>query len=157
MTAPDHPGVIAPPPLLFLTALLAGVAVSRWTAWTVAVPLAPPVRVALGLALVLPGAALAVWAIRTMRRARTPVEPWRTPQALVTTGPFARSRNPIYVAMATITAGLAVALDALPALALLAPALLVLRQGVVLREERYLEPRFGDEYRAYTARVRRWL
>lgn len=155
-TAPgDHPGVVAPPPLIFLTPLLLGLAL-RWA------PVPAPaldlrLRLGVGLPLVVAGAALGVWGLATMRRARTPAEPWKTPRALVTDGPFARTRNPLYVAMALIVAGLALALDALLALPLLVPALLVVRQGVVLREERYLERKFGDEYRAYCARVRRWL
>lgn len=152
----DHPGIVAPPPLIFLVPLLLGLAL-RWGAPLPPLSLEPWVRVALGPPLVALGGALGAWGFVTMRRARTPVDPWKTPRALVTAGPFARSRNPLYVALTLVYAGLALSCDALHALALLAPALVVLRQGVVLREERYLQRKFGDEYRAYAARVRRWL
>ncbi|MBM3517557.1 MAG: isoprenylcysteine carboxylmethyltransferase family protein [Alphaproteobacteria bacterium] len=96
-------------------------------------------------------------AISRLRRHRTPVETWRPSAALVTDGVYHLSRNPIYVSLSLIYAGIGVALDSLWALAVLAPLLVVIRYGVIAPEERYLAARFGDAYRAYRRSVRRWL
>ncbi len=75
----------------------------------------------------------------------------------MTDGPFRYSRNPIYIADAVLYVGLALALDWIWALALLPFVLVVVRFGVIEREERYLERQFSDEYLRYKQRVRRWL
>ena len=77
--------------------------------------------------------------------------------ALVRSGPYRFSRNPIYVAFTLLQIGFAVWLDSAWILAMLAPVLLVMSYGVIAREERYLEARFGEEYRSYARSVRRWL
>ncbi len=77
--------------------------------------------------------------------------------AIITTGPFRYSRNPAYVALTLLCVGLGVLLDNPWILVLLLPAVLLVHFGVVRREERYLERRFGEEYRRYKASVRRWL
>jgi protein-S-isoprenylcysteine O-methyltransferase Ste14 len=101
--------------------------------------------------------ALAVWAIVTMTRAGSSV-PTNLPTAtIVETGPYRVTRNPIYLGMFLGLAGLAIAFDSLWLLVALAAFALVIRYGVVAREEAYLERRFGDVYRRYRARVRRWL
>lgn len=152
----DTPGVIAPPPVLFGGALAIGAALDFWL---LRVPTGLPVSLRLGAGAVL--AAVAGWliagAFRGFRRAGTAVEPWRPSTALVTGGVYRHTRNPIYLAMALLYAGLALAIDSVMALVLLPPLLALVQAGVVLREERYLERRFGDEYRRYRASVRRWL
>jgi protein-S-isoprenylcysteine O-methyltransferase Ste14 len=107
----------------------------------------------LGLA----GLALGVAGIRNFFRAGTPVPTNQPTRALVTSGIHARSRNPIYIGLFLLYAGIAVAATSPYALILLLPLALVMRYGVVAREETYLEQRFGDAYREYKARVRRWL
>jgi protein-S-isoprenylcysteine O-methyltransferase Ste14 len=77
--------------------------------------------------------------------------------ALVTEGPFRYSRNPIYVALTLLYVGVALLINALWILLLIVPAVLVLRYGVIAREEAYLARKFGDAYRQYMAQVRRWL
>jgi protein-S-isoprenylcysteine O-methyltransferase Ste14 len=77
--------------------------------------------------------------------------------ALVTEGPFRYSRNPIYVALTLLYVGVALLINALWILLLVVPAVLVLRYGVIAREEAYLTRKFGDAYRQYTTQVRRWL
>ena len=150
----DNPGVIAPPPLIFLGFLVAGFALD-W-AWPAAMlPEAP--RYALGAALAAAGIAVAIAAIRLFRAADTNVVPHKPTTAILTAGPFAYSRNPLYLALSAFHAAIAIAADNSWALALLAPALVVVRYGVIAREERYLEAKFGDEYRAYKAGVRRWF
>ncbi len=92
-----------------------------------------------------------------MERAGTNVNPREPTTALVVSGPFRFSRNPLYVALTLMYAGLAVVANAFWVLVLLVPVLLVLHSGVVRREERYLEAKFGEAYRQYRARVRRYL
>ncbi len=96
-------------------------------------------------------------AIRQFRAAGTNVETWRPTEAIVTRGVYARTRNPIYLAMLAIYTGIALGVDSAWLLALVIPLALVLRYGVIAREERYLEAKFGEPYRAYRATVRRWL
>jgi protein-S-isoprenylcysteine O-methyltransferase Ste14 len=92
----------------------------------------------------------------TMKRARTPIHNARTPTTLVESGPFRFSRNPMYVFGSIWYAGLALLLVEPWSLALLAAVVVVTHYGVVLREEEYLERRFGDPYRQYKHRVPRY-
>lgn len=92
-----------------------------------------------------------------MKRAGTDPRPSRPSTAIVTSGPFRFMRNPMYVGTTSLYAGVSLLANAVWPLVLLVPLLLVLRWGVVSREERYLEAKFGDSYRAYRAQVRRWL
>jgi protein-S-isoprenylcysteine O-methyltransferase Ste14 len=153
-TANDHPGVIARPPRIVLATLFLGLAL-EWLGPT-HLP-GGALRVASGVALVAVGVALMAAAMRQFRAAGTHVETWRPAQTIVTWGVYARTRNPIYVAMLAIYAGLALLADSIWLLGLLVPLALVLRYGVIAREERYLEAKFGEPYRAYRAKVRRWL
>jgi protein-S-isoprenylcysteine O-methyltransferase Ste14 len=154
MTARDAPGVIAPPPLIYLLAFGAGLGLDG------ALPSAsPPAAVAVpaGAALAAGGCALAGSFVAAFRRARTPVDPRHATTALVTSGPYRISRNPGYLGLTLVYTGATVATGKLWALVPLVGALVVIDRGVIAREERYLERKFGDEYRSYRARVRRWL
>ena len=95
--------------------------------------------------------------VRAFRRANTPVDPGRATTAIVTTGPYRLSRNPGYLAMALAYAGIAVLTDTLWAFVTLLPTLILIDRGVIKREERYLELKFGEDYLRYKARTRRWL
>jgi protein-S-isoprenylcysteine O-methyltransferase Ste14 len=152
----DTAEVLAPPPLLFV---LCGGA-----AWGVEA-LVPvdlggatfETREAVGGTLAALAFLLAGWAIGTMMRAGTPVEPWEPTERIVARGPYRFSRNPIYVSLLLLFLAIAVAVDS-PWFYLAVPVLfLLLHRGVVLREEKYLGQKFGEEYAGYTRRVRRWL
>lgn len=91
------------------------------------------------------------------RSARTSFDVRKPTTVLITDGPFRFSRNPGYLALSLLYAGIAVIADSLWVLALLAPALFVMHYGVIAREELYLERKFGSQYLEYKARVRRWL
>jgi protein-S-isoprenylcysteine O-methyltransferase Ste14 len=150
-------GVIARPPLLFLGALLVAAMLDRWLPLPLAaLPQGLVSWITAGL-LILLGLAIAFAAIRGFGRAGTPVPTNRPTSALVTTGIHARTRNPIYVGMFCIYVGVAVAAASAWALVLLVPLALLIRYGVVAREEAYLERCFGEDYRQYKARVRRWV
>jgi protein-S-isoprenylcysteine O-methyltransferase Ste14 len=101
--------------------------------------------------------ALAVWSFASFWRARTSPLPIQPSAALVTTGPYRFIRNPMYVSLAFLYAGLAFWYDIFWALLLLPAAIVLVRYLVLAGEERYLEQRFGDEYRRYKERVPRWL
>jgi len=153
----DTAGVIAPPPLIGLATLVLGIAADwLWPTNVLASVLTWPARIGLGAALLLGGGVLVVVAERTFHRVGTNVPPWRPALALATTGIYARVRNPMYVGLILILAGIAVALASDWMLILLVPTALILHFGVVLREERYLEAKFGEDYRRYKRRVPRY-
>jgi protein-S-isoprenylcysteine O-methyltransferase Ste14 len=110
-----------------------------------------------GLAMLCCGAALAVWSRRTMESAGTNVNPSLPATTLVMTGPYAFSRNPMYVARTGLYLGLGLVVNALCVLVAVVPLLIVMQYKVIKPEERYLEARFGEAYRQYRSRVRRWL
>lgn len=146
--------VIAPPPLIYLGFLGAGFALEAL--WPVAL-LPQGVRYVLGGLLIGAGALVMALALRSLRAARTHVQTWKPTTAIVTGGPYRYSRNPIYLAMSALYAGIGIAADSAWVLVLLAPLLAVVRFGVIGREERYLARRFGDAYLRYKDSVRRWL
>jgi protein-S-isoprenylcysteine O-methyltransferase Ste14 len=110
-----------------------------------------------GGCLIAGGLVLSGAVVRHFRRAGTPVTPWRETRHLVLSGPYRFSRNPDYVGQALIVGGLGLLLRVAWVILALAPALLLVRYGVIAREERYLERRFGEEYRQFRGRIRRWL
>ena len=101
--------------------------------------------------------AFALWAQRIMRAAGTNIRPDQPATAIVSEGPFVFTRNPLYLTLLALYAGIGIALASTTFLAVIVPLALVLHFGVVLREERYLEAKFGDVYRDYKSRVRRWI
>ena len=101
--------------------------------------------------------ALFTWAIVTITRAGSNVPTSLPTTTIVNTGPYRFTRNPIYLGMVLGLIGLAIALNSLWLLLMLVPFALVIRYGVVTREEVYLERKSGDVYRGYRSRVRRWL
>lgn len=92
-----------------------------------------------------------------MVRAGTNVNPAKPATALVTTGPFRLSRNPLYVSLTLLYVGIALLFNAVMPWLLLPGVLWVVQYGVIKREEAYLEGRFGQAYLDYAAKVRRWL
>jgi len=103
------------------------------------------------------GIGLGGWFAWTMRRAGTPIDPYQAPTALVTEGPFRRTRNPAYVGLTLIYAGLSLLTGILWPVLLLPGVLLAVDRGVIQREERYLGKQFRAAYSEYRRRVRRWL
>jgi protein-S-isoprenylcysteine O-methyltransferase Ste14 len=156
MNDTETAGVIARPPLIFLGALLLGLGSDHLLPAPLVVRSGPMQWIAAGALLVI-GLAVAAAGIRNFSRAATPVPTNKPTRALVTTGIHGRTRNPIYLGMFLIYAGIALGLRSPWALILAAPLALTMRHGVVAREEAYLGRQFGDAYRDYQARVRRWL
>lgn len=147
-------GVIARPPLIYLAGLVIGLVASALAPR----PILPEhARYAIGIPLIAAAVALFVWALNAMRRAGTSVRTSDPTTALVTAAPFRFSRNPIYVSFTLCYAGIALAAQSLWALLLLLVVLVLIRRGVIEREEQYLEGKFGRDYVQYSARVRRWI
>jgi len=150
----DSPGVVALPPFLYGGAFLV-VLVLRWI-WPMPI-LGRSVIIWPGLALVAVGLGIAIWGRRTMVAAGTNVNPSRPATVIVTSGPFRFSRNPLYVSLTLLYLGLSLAFDTWWGPIALIPLLIVMHLGVVLREERYLDKKFGESYRQYRSSVRRYL
>ena len=150
----DNPGIRVPPPLIYLLALLLGLLLNRRLDFPF---LSRGVARVLGWPLVGGGMALAVWFARTLHGADTTLRTDKPVSSLVQEGPFHYSRNPGYLSLTMIYAGIAVLRNALWAILLLPLALYVIQREVIEREERYLERTFGEEYLAYKRRVRRWV
>jgi protein-S-isoprenylcysteine O-methyltransferase Ste14 len=150
-------GVIARPPLLFLAALLIGFVLDRLLHLPFPATEIDLVRWIIGGSLILIGLALAAAGIRNFSRAGTSVRSIKPTRALVTTGIHGWTRNPIYLGLFLVYGGIGVAAQSPWILILTLPLAITIRYGVVAREEAYLERRFGDTYRDYKARVRRWV
>jgi protein-S-isoprenylcysteine O-methyltransferase Ste14 len=153
----DTAGVIAPPPLIALATLVIGVA-GDWLLPlnALASVLNWPARIGIGAVLLLAGGALVVVGEQAFKQVGTNVKPWRPSLALATTGIYAHLRNPMYVGAILILTGLAAALASDWMAILLLPTALLLHFGVVRREERYLDAKFGEDYRRYKASVPRY-
>lgn len=142
------------PPVVVLASLLSGAVLT--VAWPL--PFLPRLlRLPGGGLLVAMAAALFSYSIRQFRTAGTPVPGNRPTTAIVRTGPYRFSRNPIYLAFFALHLGLTIWVDSLWLVVTLIATVAIIAVVVVPREERYLTERFGAEYLEYKASVRRWL
>ncbi len=154
MNSSDNSGVRVPPPLYYLITLLVGIALRRFLPF----PLFGTHEATIAAwVLVAAGFLFAVWGASTMLRARTAINPTKPTTAIARSGPFRFSRNPLYLALAIVYSGLSIYFRSLPALLLLPVAMTLMYYTVIRYEERYLEGKFGDEYRNYRKSVRRWV
>ena len=150
----DNPGVIAFPPLIWLVAAVAG--------WLLHFFFPHPMMAAsvsrlIGIALVVIAPLIALSAVLAMRAGGTNIDPAKPALAIVRSGPYRFTRNPMYLALCLLQVGSSFLLNDWVALLLLIPLALVLHYGVILREERYLERKFGEPYLALKRDVRRWI
>jgi protein-S-isoprenylcysteine O-methyltransferase Ste14 len=153
--ATDKSDAVVRPPIAWALAILVGMGLD----WLYPIPFLPtPVSAAwVGGAIFALGFVLAIWAIATIRMAGTRVETNKPTTAIVENGPYRFTRNPIYLGMLLGQTGLAIGFNSLWILATLVPFYFVIRYGVVMREEAYLERKFSKVYLDYKSRVRRWL
>src|SRR5215470_11669411 len=151
----DTANVTFRPPIAWAVAVLAGFALN----WLIPLPFLPAAMPAgwLGAMVFALALALFAWAIATITKAGSNVPTSLPTTTIVNTGPYRFTCNPIYLGMVLGLIGLAIALNSLWLLMMLVPFALVIRYGVVAREEVYLERKFGNVYRDYRSRVRRWL
>jgi protein-S-isoprenylcysteine O-methyltransferase Ste14 len=154
MSTGDNPGVVAFPPLIFGSFAAVGIGLHfiapvrllpYWTAFGI------------GIALAVLSASLALWAKRIMDAAGTNVRPDKPTLAIVREGPYRFTRNPMYLALCLLQVATGFIVNDWIALLLVIPLGLVLHFGVILREERYLETKFGEPYLDLKRRVRRWI
>ena len=151
----DTAQAVVRPPLAWGFAVIAGLALN----WLVPVSVLPEELPAgwIGAIVFVLALLLFAWAVVTITRAGSNVPGNRPTITVVESGPYRFTRNPIYLGMFLGLIGLAIAFNDLWLLVMLVPFALVIRYGVVAREEAYLERKFGDVYRGYRSRVRRWL
>ena len=154
--APDVAGVIALPPLIFLGFLAAATVLEAVVPLPVLAAHAFP-RYLAGATLAACGFVMIVMGTRRFQAAGTNIPPNLPTTALVVDGIYRRTRNPLYLGATLVYLGLSVAAGSFWAIGLVIPLLGVINTGVIAREERYLERKFGDAYRTYKARVRRWI
>ncbi len=150
----DHAGVKTHPPILLLLSLMAAFLLN----WLLPLPIALPdyFRVG-GILIAAAGFASAFMAVRQFGVARTTLDPHGSVGALVTSGPYRFSRNPIYLGFICVLVGLPLALGSYWGI-ILSPVLVLLMHNLVIQhEEAYLENKFKDQYTGYRSRVRRWL
>lgn len=151
----DNPGVIILPPVLYGVAIVLALLLN----WFWPLSILPNTATAIwsGVPLLLLSGALALWGKRSMKQAGTNINPSQPATSLVITGPFYFSRNPLYLSLTILFVGLSLIANNLWGLVAIVPVLVVLHFGVILREERYLEAKFSENYRQYCSKVRRWL
>ena len=150
---PDHANVIAPPPVIYLCAVIVGLILHF--VWPVAIFSAKTTW--MGVTLVGLSLTLGFWGRNQFKKADTSIRPDQSTTAIIRTGPYGFSRNPLYLSIAILQAGIGVWANSLWILIMLVPALVVISRWVIAREERYLERKFGEEYLNYKASVRRWV
>lgn len=149
----NHTGVPFPPPLLPIGAIAAGALLNLWFPhW----PLGLPWMIA-GGSLFAAGAIFSAWALLQMRRHRTTPSPFGAATALLSTGPYRITRNPLYLSILLIQIAVALAFGLAGTLALLPLSWLLLDHFVIPREEAFLRAAFPAEFADYSARVRRWI
>ncbi len=148
------PGVRIHPPLIYAGSILGGIGIDR--IWPLSMPLGlhGPLYSGIILLLVL---ALAAFCMAEFHKAGTDVRPDRPDSALITSGPYCHSRNPLYIGLTLVQVGAAVWFDNAWVLALSAVSVFVISRYAIRLEERYLERQFGDAYLDYKQRVRRWI
>ncbi len=152
----DHAGVTVSPVLTIAPPLVAGLLLHfLWTQLRIF----PEwwIGLAVGWPLVVAGVLLLAWSVRTMFRAGVDPDPNEPTSAIVATGPYALSRNPIYVSFNVVYVGIAFIVNTVWPIAVLPVGIALLYHGVIARDERYLERVFGDEYLKYKVRVRCWI
>lgn len=153
-TETDNAGVLAPPPVIYAGTAVAAVILH----WIVPQPLpGEDLRLAVGPILAVLSVVLAVASIRRFRKAGTNVRPWEPTTTIVDTGPYRFTRNPMYLGLTGLYVGIGLIVGSLWFAVLFPPLIIVMQRGVILREEVYLARKFGEPYRSYKAKVRRWI
>jgi len=151
---PDHPGVIAFPPLIWLVNAVISVVVHL----LMPVPIMRyGVCLVCGIIFIILASTLALSAFRTMKAAGTNILPSKPALTIVRSGPFRFTRNPMYLSLCLLQVALGFFLNDWITLLLVVPLALIFYYGVILREERYLSAKFGEPYLEYKREVRRWI
>lgn len=150
----DHPGVIAHPPLIALMSGLVSVALHFLISDRL---MFYPISFSLGIILAIAAAVLARSAERVLKASGTNIRPDHPALGIVRHGPYAYTRNPMYVSLLLLQVAVGFVFNGWIPIAFALPLALVLHFGVIRREERYLEGKFGVTYLDYKRHVRRWV
>jgi protein-S-isoprenylcysteine O-methyltransferase Ste14 len=156
----DNAGVRVAPPLIYIGVLALALVIDLAVGGPrIGAPLGIPhiARITAGVAFFLIGMLLTGRGLALFRLAGTEVRPWMPSTTLVTSGIYRFTRNPMYLGLTLSYAGLSLLADSAIALLCLIPLLVIITYGVIKREERYLEVKFGEGYRKYKRKVRRWI
>jgi protein-S-isoprenylcysteine O-methyltransferase Ste14 len=155
-TEKDNPGVLAFPPFIWLVGAILSILIHFFV---IHLPITANYRVCLvcGIALIVVAPTLALSALFAMLGAGTNIDPAKPALTIVRSGPFRLTRNPMYLALCLLQIALGFFLNDWITLLFVIPLFFNLHFGVILREERYLEAKFGEEYLALKRSVRRWL
>jgi protein-S-isoprenylcysteine O-methyltransferase Ste14 len=151
---PDNPGVIVPPPLIFLSCLVLGYFINRFYPLPF---LDRPLSIIISAIFFAYAALTAGLAFYYMKKSGTNVNTGKPTNTIITKSVFSYSRNPIYLAMILLLVAFSLFLNILWIIILIPAFVLVMQKGVIEREEAYLENKFGSDYLTYKSRVRRWL
>ena len=127
------------------------------TIWSVEIPGLTDVSWVVGPVFLAVGLLILGFSYREFGRSHTSLRPDEGAAALIRTGPFGRSRNPLYLVVCLLIAGIAVWVNSVWMLAMLIPLVVLMSYAVIAQEEGYLERKFGSEYLGYKGSVRRWL
>lgn len=146
----DNPHIVVPPPLIFGGLLLVGLWFDLNSPNLSLVPISGMLLIGVGITVI-------ILALGLFRKSDTRPEPWKPASALVISGIYERTRNPMYLGMATLSLGIALLFQSVAAVLLVFVATAVIDRFVIVREEAYLRRRFGEAYRVYQSKVRRWL
>ena len=150
----DSPHVVAVPPFIFL----GGFFVALLLQWLLPVHVFPGIAwKTVGWIVALISGILAFSGFRAMHKIGTNIDVRKPALRIVSVGPFRYTRNPLYLSLVLLYLGIALFFDMAWLIALLMPIILVIHFGVIRREERYLEGKFGEDYLDYKKKVRRWV
>jgi protein-S-isoprenylcysteine O-methyltransferase Ste14 len=150
----NSPGIKVPPPLYYLAGFLSAYAINIYYP----IPMfGHPLSVILALLFLLPSAVIGLCSLLEFRHAKTNLRPYKPSSFLVVIGPYRISRNPMYLSLTLLYIGLGLMLRIAWTFIFLPAVIFIMYVCVIRQEESYLESRFGEEYRSYKKRVRRWL
>ena len=153
----DNPGVIAPPPLIYMGGLALGLLLHRLVPLKYLPRTSRTIELTLGSTCISIALSVGLSGFRQMRLANTNINPTQPVHAIVTEGPFRFTRNPLYLGMTLLYIGIMFLVNSLWPMLILPVVLGLMNFGVIAREERYLERKFGAQYLTYKQRVRRWI
>ncbi len=153
----DNAGVVAPPPLIYAVGLAIGFLLHRLLPVKAFPRSSRAFTLTLGSIFVGLGPTITIVGFRQMQNANTNINPTQPATTIVTEGPFRFTRNPLYLGFTLFYAGMSLLVNSLWMLLLLPTIILLMTVGVIKREERYLERKFGEQYLSYKQHVRRWL
>lgn len=150
----DHAQVKFPPPLIFVLLIVLGYGLQRLLPIELGVP---DEFTPIGIAVTLFSVAVLILINGTFKRSSTAIEPWKPTSAIITTGFYRFSRNPVYIGFCLFNIGIGIALNSLWIVLSFLPGAILVYYIAIAKEEAYLEREFGEEYLAYKRKVRRWL